>query len=729
MNRQTLAWAVGWSNTRQMPPRTFFPAVVPGAVQLDYAAAYRLPDHHFASNYTQYRWMEDVYWTYRAELPPRPQGGGRLFLVSLGIDYRFDVLVNGQTLLQQEGMYTPVELDLTDALSPCGGLLEIVVYPAPKRDGAPAGTRAEADHCCKPPASYGWDWHPRLIPAGIWDETYLEWRDPASITSVEVTYELEPDLSAVHLQAMVASPAPFVEFRLFHPDGSILYRAQGRDHHVSLSSPVLWWCNGMGTPSRYRWEVFSRDGDCTDHREGKVGFRTLRLAMNEGTWKENNRTPQSRSRPPITLCLNGQPLFCKGTNWVMPDIFYGKATRQTYQALLEKARDAHFNLIRCWGGGNVNKDPFYDLCDEMGLMVWQEFPLACNHYPDDDAYLALLEQEARSILLRLRHHPCIALWCGGNELFNHWSGMTEQSLALRLLNKLCYELDRGTPFLYTSPLDGMAHGGYLFLDREGREVYDVMPRSHFTAYPECGVPGFSDMRTLLAALPREELFPLRPQRDTLAHHAFEAWLPGDDTWSCLQTIEYYFGAPSSLEELVRNSQWLQAAGYQCVFEEARRQKPYCSMILNWCFNEPWPCIANNSLLSYPDLPKPAYHAVAESCRPTLYSARLRRFLYHGGEWFEADLWLLNDDPRGVPSRRVCARLILDGAAYPVLDWTSPELQGPVNLPGPTLRFLLPDAPDGALVLELDAGPWSSRYKLLYRPAVTAAGPLLSTPNT
>lgn len=730
MNKHTLEWTVGWSSSRQKPPQTFFPAVVPGAVQLDYAAAHRLPDHKFASNYTQYRWMEDVYWTYQAELPLRPEDTSRIFLVSLGIDYRFDILVNGQLLLQQEGMYTPVRLDLTDFLSPNrSSLLEILVYPAPKRSGAPTGTRAEADHCCKPPASYGWDWHPRLIPSGIWDETYLEWSTSASITSVDVTYELESDFSAAHLQAVVTSPASSVEFRLFHPDGSLLYSSVGRKHCVTLFSPKLWWCNGLGTPSLYRWEVMTRNGDNTDYREGKVGFRTIQLVMNEGTWKENNRTPQSRSHPPITLCLNGQMLFCKGTNWVMPDIFYGKATRETYQTRLEKAQAAHFNLIRCWGGGNVNKDSFYELCDEMGLMVWQEFPLACNHYPDDPSYLALLEQEASSILLRLRHHPCIALWCGGNELFNHWSGMTDQSLPLRLLNKLCYELDRNTPFLFTSPLDGMAHGGYLFLDREGREVYDVMYHSHFTAYPECGVPGFSDMKTLMTALPKEELFPLRPQENTLAHHAFEAWLPGDDTWSCLQTIEHYFGTPSSLEELVHNSQWLQAAGYQCVFEEARRQKPYCSMILNWCFNEPWPCIANNSLLSYPDLPKPAYYAVAEACRTTLYSACLRRFLYHGRDLFEADLWLLNDNPQGVPSQRVRVRLILNRTAYLLLDWTSPEVQGAVNLQGPTVRFLLPNAPDGKLVLELDAGPFSNRYELLYRAATMADVPELSTPNT
>jgi beta-mannosidase len=115
-------------------------------------------------------------------------------------------------------------------------------------------------------------------------------------------------------------------------------------------------------------------------------------------------------------------------------------------------KEANMNILRCWGGAIIDKEPFFELCDEMGIMVWQEFPLACNNYLGTKGYLAVLEQEATAIIKRLRKHPCLTLWCGGNELFNSWSRMTDQSLPLRLLNKLCYEEDQNTPFINTSPL-------------------------------------------------------------------------------------------------------------------------------------------------------------------------------------------------------------------------------------------------------------------------------------
>ena len=133
-------------------------------------------------------------------------------------------------------------------------------------------------------------------------------------------------------------------------------------------------------------------------------------------------------------------------------------TEEVYLEQLRLVKEAHMNMLRVWGGGYINREAFYTLCDQLGILVWQEFPLACANYPDDEDYLSVLEQESVSILKRLRRHPCLALWSGGNELFNEWSGMTNQSLALRLLEKNCYDLDRHTPFIATSPLYGMGHG-------------------------------------------------------------------------------------------------------------------------------------------------------------------------------------------------------------------------------------------------------------------------------
>src|SRR5690606_36846272 len=155
-----------------------------------------------------------------------------------------------------------------------------------------------------------------------------------------------------------------------------------------------------------------------------------------------------------TLEINNEPIFAKGTNLVGPEIFPGIVTKERWQGLLQHAYDANFNLLRLWGGAHTPGDAFFNLCDEMGLLVWVEFPLACNTYPDDPKYLEILNQESRVLITHLRHRASVALWCGGNELFNAWSGMTPQSHALRLLDSNCFELDRKRPFLPTSPIMG-----------------------------------------------------------------------------------------------------------------------------------------------------------------------------------------------------------------------------------------------------------------------------------
>ena len=390
----------------------------------------------------------------------------------------------------------------------------------------------------------------------------------------------------------------------------------------------------------------------------------------------------------------------------------------TYRPLLKYAKDANMNLLRIWGGGIVNKKCFFDMCDSYGLMVWQEFPLACNKYPDKEQYLATLESEATAIIKRLRKHACHVILCGGNELFNNWSLMTDQSLPLRLLNKLCYEHDRSKPYLPTSPIIGMAHGCYLFVYPDGREVYRAMADARYTAYTEFGIPSISNLETCLAATSRENLFPLEKNDATVAHHAFGAW-ESEDSWCSIETLRKYFGEPASLEQMIEWSQWLQCEGYKCIYEEARRQKPYCSMALNWCYNEPWPAIANNSLLNYPATPKPAYTAVAQACRNSLVSARISKFEWHPGEEFSADIWLLNDGQEAVAAGGADIYLEYGSERHFLFRWDYGDVPANQNLAGPTVRHRLPERIEGvdegkfaAIRLVIDAGKMSSEYKLI-----------------
>jgi len=178
----------------------------------------------------------------------------------------------------------------------------------------------------------------------------------------------------------------------------------------------------------------------------------------------------------------------------------------------------------------------------------------------------------------------------------------------------------------------------------------------------------------------------------------------------------YFGESSTLEQLVSVGQWMQSEGYKCIFEEARRQKPYCSMAMNWCFNEPWPTAANNSLLNYPCKPKPAFYAVSESCRPVLASARIPKFRWNEGEEFSSDLFLLNDVYKEFPKGKVEVTISAGEQTVVIFNWDFPPVEKNKNIAGPTVRYTLPhfDSDRITLTLKVEGHPeWNSHYTLIY----------------
>ncbi len=683
----------------------WFAASVPGNIQKDFADAHHYDDINYGCNAGQYKWMEDVSWLYRTELDYQAKEGERIFFVSEGIDYAFQIYLNGSSIHAQEGMYTKVELDLTDKLEQ-GNTLEVLILPVPKREGATEDNRTQADQCCKPPASYGWDWHPRVIPSGIWDDTYIETRTHAFIRSCEPAYKLSEDYASADVTFEVDCGGDFT-IELTDQSGAVVY--SGADTSFTLNGINLWWCHDQGEPYLYRWRVYS----CDDEKTGYLGFKHIELVMNEGGWGYYEHFPMSRNKPPMTLKLNGREIFAKGTNWVNPEIFTGTMTEGTYRPLIELAKAAHMNIIRCWGGAVVNKSCFYALCDQYGIMVWQDFPLACNNYLGTDKYLAILEQEASSIIKRLRRFACIVLWCGGNELFSFWAWMTDQALPLRLLDKLCYELDRNTPFITNSPVSGAAHGGYVFYDpRLQVDVFAQMQGAKNTAYTEFGVPGMPDVDYLKEIIPQDELFPIKLGGAWEMHHAVGAW--GDKRWVCADILEMYFGKAETLEQLVAQTQWLQCEGYKAIFEEARRQKPSCSMAINWCYCEPWKTAANNSLISYPVIPKAAYYAVADALRPVMASARIPKFSWDTYETFTAELWLLNDTPKEVQDT-VRAWLQIGAESIFLMEWSTGAVSANRNKTGHRIQLELPPVKTDRFTLVLESAIGGiSRYTLHLR---------------
>ena len=265
---------------------------------------------------------------------------------------------------------------------------------------------------------------------------------------------------------------------------------------------------------------------------------------------------------------------------------------------------------------------------------------------------------------------------------------------------------------------GVGHGHYLFYDDQtGEEVFQLMERANKTAYTEFGMPGIAPVSTLKEIIPQEELFP--PKRNTAweTHHAFGAWR--NSSWLEIETLQRYFGEIDSLQDLVDYSQLLQAVGFKCIYEEARRQKPYCSMALNWCFNEPWPTAVNNSLIGYPNKTKPAFNAVSDACRPVLASASFSEFTWNPGEELPIDCWILNDSPVRVDEGKVTVFADLGGERKKLHTFRFPELEANTNYHGPVVHYTMPDNLNKQvfrIILEVsDNGDLDSEYQLLYTP--------------
>jgi beta-mannosidase len=726
-----LHWTVGHTPDLKMPPDTFVPATVPGAVQVDWAQAQNWEPFWKGSNVEHYRWMENVCWVYRSQLDlPEVPPDQTLFWILEGVDYHFEVRVNGVVLHEQEGMFTPVELDLTEWAGKTV-TLEVGIHPPPMtplREGEIPGTRAEANSTCKPAVSYGWDWHPRLIPSGIWKETRLELRDALHLNDLHVTPILDEGrkTGVIHAEIHPTDEEGSVVIRVLDPMGEVaterIEPLVGTFLSLALhvDQPHLWWSWDLGEPHLYTLvcELVDPQGSITDRREHRFGFRTVRLVMHEGQWERNTDIANTQALPPITLELNGVSLFARGSNWVPPDVFPGRITEETCRPLLEMAKNAHFNLLRSWGGAIVNKNSFFDLCDEMGLLVWQEFPLCCLDYPITDRYLTTLEQEARSILKQVRPHPCLAIWSGGNELFCSWSGMTMQHRAIRLLDSLCLELDPETPFLPTSPVMGMIHGNYTFrLWEDGRDIFQYSQDLDGTAFTEFGCSGPSPVEVIDSFMPEEERFPPEPGTSWDVHHGIGAWDGDPGSWLCLPALETYFGPCESLEELVAQGEWLQCEGYKAAYEEYRRRKPFVSMALNWDYNEPWPTAAGNNLVSWPHQPKPAYFAVREACRLQMVSARIPKFDWTPDETLTVELWLLNDTLESLQGPEVRVHIENDGKRLHSKTVSLPDAAENRHAQGPTVSFSLLEAVPGDLFLKLDTPDHpdlASGYRLLMR---------------
>lgn len=619
MTKLRLDWKCGFSNNKFEEPSNYFEATVPGSVQLDYAKKYHLGDYNKSNNYLQYQGLEDYYWTYKAVVPK----GQNRYLISNGIDYQYEIYFDNQLIYQYEGMYQGFKLLLPN--SDLDSTLKIVIFPAPKAEGESG--RSQVREAFKTAVSYGWDFQARLIPLGIWNDCWIEQYENHTILNQEISYELSDDLSKcyVHLNYVTTGG----EMHWFFNDILLTSKATSGELNIVIDNPKLWYPIGYGEQFLYESKTWI---DNTDVRTNRIGFRRVRMIPRPSNWEHESYEGCTQALPPITLEVNHIQVFAKGSNFVIPDVFYSKMNQTIYAHYINLAKNANFNILRCWGGCMVNKDEFYQLCDETGIMVIQEFPLSCNNYPDKPRYLNVLKTEAKAIVKNLRHFASVITYSGGNELFEGWSMMTEQSKALRLLNSICLELDENTPFLMSLPIYGVIHGSYGFKYREN-EPQLLFRQMKATAYTEFGVPSLSSKACFNQYMPN-------PDENIETHFGVKAWPSNVESWSCKTQLESYLGEVENLDDFINKSQLLQGMLYKQIYEEIRWQKEKASMAINWNFCDSWPTYANNSLVEYGGKPKRALTDISNSLKPRVYS--LITDSVKSSHIFSGKIGLLND---------------------------------------------------------------------------------------
>jgi len=433
-------WSFHRVTPRKDPPEPWLPAKVPGCVHTDLFANGKIGDPFYRLNEKDQQWIDRESWEYRTILRADAAllAQAHVELVFAGLDTFAEVFVNGQSVLFADNMFRSWRADVKAQLR-AGDNVVVVRFRSPieQVQGAyrglgyrlPAANDQGAEMVSmwarKAPYHYGWDWGPRFVTSGIWRPVALETWAEARIDDVQI-FQNRLDAAAADLTAkvrLVATTAgrAHIAVRIAGEGGAALAQADievpAGVHDwtlpVRIAKPELWWPNGLGPQRLYELAttLATAAGAALDTRATRIGLRTLEVV--------HQRDAEGKS---FYVKVNGAPVFMKGANWIPADSFNARVTPDRYRSLLWSAASTHMNMLRVWGGGIYEDDQFYALCDELGLLVWQDFMFACSMYPGDDAFVANVEKEAVENVRRLRNHPSLALWAGNNENEAAWKG-------------------------------------------------------------------------------------------------------------------------------------------------------------------------------------------------------------------------------------------------------------------------------------------------------------------
>ncbi|MFD0574092.1 glycoside hydrolase family 2 protein [Kitasatospora gansuensis] len=674
------------------------PATVPGCVHLDLLAAGLIPDPHLDENEGELAWIGRVDWRYETTIDwDGPDADGtEVDLVALGLDTVATVELNGTVLARTRNMHRSYRLPAAHLLRSGSNVLAVTftgaLTAAEQADGdlgaRPHVNRHPYNTVRKMACDYGWDWGPETTTVGIWRPIRLEtWRG-AGIESVRPLVEMDGDTGVVRLHVELRQARqPAGPLRLDVSVGDLRTRAEvpaGQSStvvEVRVPHARLWWPHGYGEQPRYDVGVQltghqNHDEEVKlDDWHGRIGFRTVALD-----------TAPDEDGTPFTLLVNGERVFARGVNWVPGDSFPARVGRELYAARLNQARDANVNLVRVWGGGIYESEDFYELCDELGLLVWQDFLFACASYAEEEPLRGEVVEEAREAVTRLSPHPSLVLWNGGNENiwgYHDWDWQGElggRSWGWRyyteILPAIVADLDPTRPYLPGSPysFDPARHPNLP--DHGTMHIWDVWNQLDYTEYrrhlprfvAEFGFQGPPTWATLTRAVHDE---PMRPESPgILVHQKAE-----DGNGKLARGLVGHLPPPGTFADWHWATSLNQARAVAFGIEHFRSLMPLCMGAVVWQLNDVWPVISW-SAVDGDGRCKPLWYALRRSFRDRLLTIQPR----------EDGLSVVAVNDSGlpwqeeVPVRRVdfdgtvlaAATMRVDVTARSVATWTLPR---------------------------------------------------------
>ncbi len=596
---------------------------IPGTVLSGLLAAGKIKDPFYRTNEdaTRALFWKDYVFTRTFDVDEELLAQQHIVLVCEGLDTLAEISINGTFLAKTDNMHRTWKFQAKKLLHPGKNEIQIVFrsvlrfiedypYEAHKKiNYIPCGSMKGNQLLRKAHSMFGWDWGPQTIDAGIFRDIYLQGYSHARIEDIRIHQQHAKNVSvqtSITLSESVPGQKLCVELSEDGADKPLQTKlcktnADGvAAVDFVIENPKLWWPNDYGDQPLYivRTTLLDEDGTSLESITRRIGLRTLTISQEKDKWGNE-----------FAFCVNGVKIFTRGGNYIPDDCLYTRITEKKLDYILESCRRAHFNCVRVWGGGYYPSDAFYDLCDEKGLIVWQDLMYACNVYDVTDAFAENCRQETYDNVRRLRHHASLGLWCGNNEIesaWDHWGDVQKETPYLRadylrlfeeVLPKAVQEADGETFYWHSSPSSGGCFDNPDDANRGDTHYWDVWHgQKPFTDYrkyffrfcSEFGFQSFPCAKTVNS-------FTLEDDRNIFARvmesHQKNDAANGKMLYYLSENLRY----PKDLTHLLYASQVLQGMAIKYGVDHWRRNRGRCMGTLYWQINDDWPAPSWSSI--------------------------------------------------------------------------------------------------------------------------------------